>query len=42
MVNTVGGWSIPGKTAFLGQMPGKQQIEEYLRKTMRISRAKAG
>ena len=42
MVNTFGGWSVPGKTAFLGQMPGKQQIEEYLRKTMRISRAKAG
>jgi hypothetical protein len=41
MVNTVGGWSVPGKTAFIGQMPGKEQIEEHLRKTMKIPRRKA-
>lgn len=41
MVNTIGGWSIPGKTAFLGQMPGKEQIEAYLRKKMGIEKRKA-
>jgi hypothetical protein len=41
MVNTIGGWSVPGKTAFLGQMPGTEKIEEHLRKTMGIKRRRA-
>ena len=41
MVNTIGGSSVPGKTAFVGQMPGKEQIEEHMRKTMKIPRRKA-
>jgi hypothetical protein len=41
MMNTIGGWSVPGKTAFLGRMPGKEEIEEHLRKTMGIRRRAA-
>jgi hypothetical protein len=41
MVNTIGGWSVPGKTAFLGEMPGTEKIEEHLRKTMGIKRRAA-
>jgi hypothetical protein len=41
MVNTIGGWSVPGKTAFLGEMPGIEKIEEHLRKTMGIKRRAA-
>ncbi len=36
MVNTIGGWSVPGKTAFIGQMPNTEQIEEHLRKTIGV------
>lgn len=41
MVNTIGGCSVPGKTAFLGQMPGTEKFEEHLRKTMGIERGRA-
>jgi hypothetical protein len=41
MVDTIGGWSVPGKTAFIGEMPGTEKIEEHLRKTMGIKRRAA-
>jgi hypothetical protein len=41
LVDTMGGWSIPGKTAFIGQYPDTEQIEEYLRKKMGIQKRKA-
>jgi hypothetical protein len=31
----------PGKTAFIGEMPGTEKIEEHLRKTMGIKRRAA-
>jgi hypothetical protein len=41
MVDTIGGWSVPGKTAFIGEMAGTEKIEEHLRKTMGIKRRRA-
>jgi hypothetical protein len=41
MVDKIGGWSVPGKTAFIGEMPGTEKIEEHLRKTMGIKRRAA-
>ena len=41
MANTVGSLSVPGKTAFLGETPGTEKIEEHLRKTMGIKRRPA-
>jgi hypothetical protein len=41
MVNNFGGWSVPGKTAFMGQMPGTENIEEFLRQKLGIKRRAA-
>lgn len=41
LMDTVGGWSVPGKTAFLGEPVGTEKIEEHLRRTMGIKRRRA-
>jgi Protein of unknown function (DUF4238) len=41
MVNNFGGWSVPGKTAFVGEMPGTEKIEEFLRQKMGIKKRAA-
>jgi Protein of unknown function (DUF4238) len=41
LMDTMGGWSVPGKTAFLGEPVGTEKIEEHLRKTMGIRRGAA-
>jgi hypothetical protein len=39
MVDSIGGWSVPGKTAFIGGAEvGTEQTEDYLRAKMRIGR----
>jgi hypothetical protein len=41
MVDNFGGWSVPGTTAFVGQMPGPENIEEFLRQKLGIKRRAA-
>jgi hypothetical protein len=41
MVNAFARTSVPGETAFIGQFPGTQQIQEHMRKTMGIQRRTA-
>jgi len=36
MVNQVGGTSVPGKNAFIGEFPDEKRIEAYLRRQMGI------
>lgn len=38
LVNTIARTSVPGETAFLGRLPGKEHVEEHLRKTIGIKR----
>jgi hypothetical protein len=41
MIEEFGTTSVPGKTAFIGQMPDEKKIEEHMRRTMGIRRRKA-
>jgi len=39
MVNAVSRTSVPGETAFIGEFPGTEQIQQYLRKQIGIKQA---
>ena len=36
LVNQVGGTSVPGQNAFIGELPDEKRIEAYLRRQVRI------